>query len=395
MDNINTSTEQNSEVALTSVLQSVHNNDSEMETATEPITITKSMDFGLEHLIQNYQTILRDKAIYYPVAYHLEKVLGHGRQGMVFMGVRQGARGCRTQHAIKLFDPSIYPNPIKYWTDMGRIAMQISRLQTVNSPYLVNNDSYDEINGIGYVQMEWIDGVDLSYLLSEKHLKRARALSTYEDWAHYTDVIFRIQENRVTIQPGIAVYIIRSILRGLEILHDNDYVHSDIKPANIMISRLGNIKIIDYGRAIRQNEKMTFLLGTPLYMAPETHRREPNAVQSDLFSVGLVGIEMLCGVPPIKNGSEEFLLEQKMTLIERLDEILPPHVLENTFLVEILKRFIEPDPYKRYGNAVDADAGDQGLRVIHRQLSQLGKDAEYGRELKYFMSKTLPTQTHN
>lgn len=206
----------------------------------------------------------------------------------------------------------------------------------------------------------------------------------------FTDIIFRIRENSVTIQPGIAVYIIRCILRGLEVLHDNDYVHSDIKPANIMISRLGNIKIIDYGRAIRQNEKMTFLLGTPLYMAPETHMREPNAIQSDLFSVGLVGLEMLCGKSPIKNGPEDYLLEQKLTLISRLEDILPTHVLENAELVDILKRFIEPNPYKRYGNAVDADAGDQGLRVIHKQLSQLGKDAEYGREIRTYLAKILP-----
>ncbi|MDD2237185.1 MAG: hypothetical protein PHG65_08285, partial [Kiritimatiellae bacterium] len=94
------------------------------------------MELSPELLISNYQAILQDRAIYYPVAYRLERVLGQGRQGIVFLGLRQGARGCVTHHAIKLYDPGIYANTQRYWTDMGRIALQVSRLQTVNTPYL-------------------------------------------------------------------------------------------------------------------------------------------------------------------------------------------------------------------------------------------------------------------
>jgi len=61
-----------------------------------------------------------------------------------FLGMRQGARGCITRHAIKLFDPSIYPGPEQYWTDMGRIAAQTSLWQIVSSPNLVARDVYEE-----------------------------------------------------------------------------------------------------------------------------------------------------------------------------------------------------------------------------------------------------------
>ena len=68
--------------------------------------------------------------------------------------MRQGARGCVTRHAIKLFDPSIYGSAKKYWTDMARIAAQTSKLQLVKNPALVAPDIYEESNGIGYIQME-------------------------------------------------------------------------------------------------------------------------------------------------------------------------------------------------------------------------------------------------
>ncbi|MGA1130126.1 MAG: hypothetical protein ACO3XN_08690, partial [Chthoniobacterales bacterium] len=102
---------------------------------------------GMTQLAANYRAILEAKAIYYPVAYRFIRELGRGRQGVVYLGLRQGARGSVTRHAIKVFDPSIYPNAKKYWTDMGRIAVQTSKLQTVKSPNIVAPDNYEEYNG--------------------------------------------------------------------------------------------------------------------------------------------------------------------------------------------------------------------------------------------------------
>ena len=62
---------------------------------------------GSRQLAANYRAILAARAIHYPVAYRFPRELGRGRQGIVFLGLRQGARGCVTRHAIKLFDPSI------------------------------------------------------------------------------------------------------------------------------------------------------------------------------------------------------------------------------------------------------------------------------------------------
>lgn len=346
---------------------------------------------GMTQLVTNYNAIQEAKAIYYPVAYRFIKELGRGRQGVVHLGLRQGARGSVTRHAIKVFDPSIYPNAKKYWTDMGRIAAQTSKLQTVKSPNLVAPEIYEEYNGIGYVQMESINGVGLRFLLDGGHLERARQNSTPAEWASFTDVIFRIKEGRVAIQPGVVIYIMRRVLRALESLHDGGYVHCDVKPANIMIDHLGYVKLIDYGRATLINEKVTFLLGTPIYMAPEMHRRENSLAASDIYTVGLVILEMLRGEPlMLKTGwSESETIKLKMEVQSRLPELLPDYVRQNEVFVAVLRRFLDPDPSRRYANAQEAESGKQGLLAVHKQLALAGKDTEYGRELENYLSKLV------
>lgn len=350
---------------------------------------------GMAQLVAHYRAIVQARALYYPVAYRFTKELGRGRQGIVYLGLRQGARGCVTRHAIKVFDPGIYPNAKKYWTDMGRIAAQTSKLQNVKSPNLVAPDIYEEYNGIGYVQMERVDGVGLRYLLDGQHLARARRNSDAKEWNTFTDVIFRLSENRVAIQPGVAIYIMRRVLRALESLHDLGFVHCDVKPSNIMIDRLGYTKLIDYGRANTINEKLSFLLGTPLFMAPEMHRRETALPQSDIYAVGLVGLEMLRGQPLLTGTgmNEAELLQYKLTLCERLPELLPEHVRRNSEFVEVMRRFLNPDPKKRFASAQEAESGPGGLILVHKQLALLGQDTEYGRELEGYLTKLVDPRT--
>lgn len=341
-------------------------------------------------LAENFKTIIRARAIYYPVAYQFLRELGRGRQGIVFLGLRQGARGCVTRHAIKLFDPSNYPLPEPYWTDMGRIAVQTSRLQAMQSPNLVARDSYEETYGIGYLQMEAIDGLDLKRFMDGAHLERARLKSTREEWSRFTDVIFQLDGKITRIQPGIAIYIMRMMLRGLEALNAMGFVHCDVKPGNVMIDRLGYVKLVDFGRAVSAGEKSSWLLGTPLYMAPEIHRRQPPLIQSDIFSVGLVCLEMLRGAPvcdPTMNESE--LLQFKLKLADNLNGYLPLYVSQNERFVHTLRRLLAADPARRFATASEADSGPDGVLHVHKQLVHMGKDTEYGRELEHYLSKCM------
>jgi eukaryotic-like serine/threonine-protein kinase len=350
----------------------------------------------MERLVANYKAIIEAKTIYYPVAYRFVRELGRGRQGIVFLCLRQGARGCITRHAIKLFDPGIYSTAKKYWNDMGRIASQISRLQTVQVPNLVDRDVYEEAEGVGYVQMAAIDGLDLQDLIYGRHFDQARRRSTPEEWARFSDVIFRFEEGKVRIQPGVALYIMRSALRGLEALHDAGFVHCDVKPANIMVDQLGYVKMVDYGRGGLVNEPVSFLLGSPLYMAPEIHRRERYLVQSDLYSLGLVGLELLRGqalVDYSRMTERELLAFKTEKLPDQLTTLLPAHVRRNEEFVSVLRKLLHPDPAQRYPSAQEAETGTLGLALLHKQLTMLGKDSQYDRDLESYLVKLYPQHT--
>ena len=365
-----------------------------LETADNEANVARSAGDAAHmtcaQLAENYEAIIRAGAIYYPVAYQFLRELGRGRQGIVFLGLRQGSRGCITRHAIKLFNPANYPTPELYWTDMGRIAVQTSRLQAMQSPSLVARDSYEETYGIGYLQMEAIDGIDLRVFLDGAHLDRFRIRSSREEWARITDVIFRLEGSKICIQPGIAIYIIRMMLRGLEALNAMGFVHCDIKPENVMIDRLGYVKLVDFGRAVSAGEKSSWLMGTPLYMAPEIHRRLPPVVQSDIFSAGLVCVEMLRGTPVCDPAmSEGDLLQFKLKLADRLVEFLPSYVVQNERLVHTLRRMLLPDPSRRFSSVTEVDSGPDGLLHVHKQLVHMGKDTEYGRELENYLSKSM------
>ncbi len=349
----------------------------------------------MQSLCRNYNAIINAKGIYYPVAYQFPRLLGCGQQGHVFLALRQGARGCITENAVKLYNPALYGSPQEYWTDMGRIAAQISRMQRIQSPNMVSRHSYEETYGIGYVEMEAIDGVDLARLMNRNLLNLAMTRSTPDEWAKFSHTVFRLENNRMRLQPGFVVYLLRGILRGLERLHALGFLHFDLKPGNVMLDRLGSVKVIDFGRALMINENVSFLFGSPLYMAPETHRREAGSPQSDLYSVGLIALELLVGEPIVADRTlnEEGLLAVKMQLVNRLRNILPSYVLENTDLVEILRKLLAPAVADRYTSAREAEIGESGLAVIDKQLIYAGLDTEYARDLSDYLAKLIDPQT--
>jgi len=351
----------------------------------------QKLDPEFEELTGHYRQLIRKRAISYPVAYRFIKELGHGRQGVVFLVTRQGARGCETHHAIKLFDPAIYSNAPVYWTDMGRIAQQISKLQPINNANLVSCDFYEECDGIGYIIMQAIDGIDLQFLVDGKHLALARSRSTEEEWEYFTQMLFLVEKNRVSLRTGVTLHILRDTLRGLSALHEQGFIHGDIKPTNIMINRQGTVKLVDFGRAVRIGEKVNILLGSPLYMAPEVHRREPGCLQADLFSSGLVGLEMLVGnqINDMANYSENELIDFKVKIAPEMENWLPPDVLANPELTYVLKKMLAPDLNDRFSGAKEVESGDHSFASAHQWLQDYERETDYERALESYLLKLV------
>ncbi|MBI3985744.1 MAG: protein kinase [Lentisphaerae bacterium] len=368
---------------------------SRLQDLTAPTRPPPAADPEFAELIASYRALVHSRSIPYPVSYQLVRELGHGRQGVVFLGTRHGARGCLTRYAIKLFDPGIYSSAEKYWTDMGRVAQQISLLQPINNINLVSRDFYEECNGIGYMQMQAIDGVDLQFLLDGKHVEMARSRSTPEEWQRFTRLLFRIEGGAINFQPSAALYILRNVLRGLSVLHEQGFVHGDIKPTNIMIDIQGTVKLIDFGRAIRVGEHVNILLGSPLYMAPEIHRREPGYAQADLFSTGLVALDMLIGqqITGRAELDEKELLDFKTSISNHIQLFLPDAALRTPHYAQVLKKLLEPDPRNRHASAKDAESGEWSLAVVRQFLDDVERETEFERELENYLRKLVDEES--
>lgn len=103
-------------------------------------------------------------------------------------------------------------------------------------------------------------------------------------------------------------HLAQQLVQGLEVLHSENIVHSDLKPANILLSippvgscRNVKLKIADFGfsQRLQDNEKYTMgIKGSPLYMAPEVLRLQPYSSQADLYSLGVILFECLFGTAP-------------------------------------------------------------------------------------------------
>ena len=105
--------------------------------------------------------------------------------------------------------------------------------------------------------------------------------------------------------------------------------------------------------------------------------------------MGMVGLELLRGKPLVdaSHMTEEDLYNFKMDLPNRLVDLLPQHVRENDAFVEVLTKFIHPDPARRYRDVIVAETEGEGLRIVHKQLIALGKDVDYLRVMGSYMSR--------
>ena len=98
----------------------------------------------------------------------------------------------------------------------------------------------------------------------------------------------------------VASYVTK-ILEGLRYLHQNDVVHCDLKAANILTTKTGNVKLSDFGvsLSLRAMERETSdVVGTPNWMAPEVIELKGASPKSDIWSLGCTVIELLTGQPP-------------------------------------------------------------------------------------------------
>jgi hypothetical protein len=168
------------------------------------------------------------------------------------------------------------------------------------------------------------------------------------------DVDRLLQRMGGRLPAPVAALVITGLLEGLAHAHGRGMVHRDIKPANVMLTADGVVKIVDFGivKNTAAEAKLTatgMVVGTPAYMSPEQARGVPVDGRSDLFSVGVMLIELLTGTNP-------FAAETSTaTLLKLLTTTLPPLFSLDPTAPGVLQRLADGllarDPAQRYPSA--------------------------------------------
>lgn len=339
-------------------------------------------------LVARYTNILQSQRVQWTTYHRFERELGSGGQGTVYLSARRGADGFNQPVAMKVFSPERFPSANAYKKAMERTAHVASRIATIQQDNLLDVQDFVDQNQIRIMVMEWIDGYDLRRLLNPDRLKIVQRIARRSRWEHISSVVATFGQQQTRFKAGVAVAIVRDCLAGLGALHRKGIVHGDIKPANIMLKKTGNAKLIDMGSAFELADPPVTRACTPAYSAPEVLEGASCSERSDLASLGYVLIEMLSGQPCFEPDMDYGdLLEAKRRLPQKLSEMLPPEVVCNNHLMNLCKRFIATDPMRRFPNAEAAELLEDGAAQFHRQLVFGDLASEYGNDIRVLIEE--------
>ena len=206
--------------------------------------------------------------------YLLERKLGQGGMSVVYLARAFGASGFEKQVVLKTLREELAQD-----ARAQRMFLEEARLQALaRHRNLVQAHDLGVQDGVYFARLDWVDGVTLAQLLAGGPVPEAPAL-----------------------------FIAAELALGLHALHETrdldgrplGLVHRDLSPGNVLLSRLGEVKLADFGIAkatLRKESTHAGLLkGTFAYMSPEQTRGQPLTPASDTFSLGTLLAEVLTG----------------------------------------------------------------------------------------------------
>ena len=185
--------------------------------------------------------------------------------------------------AIKLF-----PKELARTEARQRFIQEARVVGQLSHPFIIalHDMGIDEPTQTPYLVMEFVDGQPLEKVLSKGSVPYPKACA----WA-------------------------ADVATALGIAHRKGVIHGDIKPANILVTDEGRVKLTDFGmaRLASRDAKDTPLLGTPAYWCPEQILGKPQDARSDIFSLGVVMYEMLSGNRPFASDSLQGICSQVLS----------------------------------------------------------------------------------
>ena len=219
--------------------------------------------------------------------------LGRGGMGVVYEAFQEGLD---RRVAVKALDQKLARSKelLERFRREGRAYAQLRHQAVVGVHDMVEKD--DTL----YLVTEFVDGADLN----------------------------RVMVQGGPLPPACLAVIGARVAEALDYVHFNKLLHRDVKPANIMVSRDGEVKLMDFGiakdRTASDLTRDGMLVGSPSYIAPELLAGEPADPQGDIWALGVTLYELACGDKPFKGADAESLFNAiRRGTFPRLRSVVP------------------------------------------------------------------------
>ena len=276
--------------------------------------------------------------------------LGEGGMGKVYRGQRVNIHTHETRDvAIKFMFAGLPPNVIQRAEDEANIKIHHDNLVEMMGFLAVESRMPNGVVSVRYhVVSELLIGVSLSDLL------QGVVTDQFGNNIPYAQSLYKMYN---TEPEMFAVTVIKKILSGIMALHDAGYIHRDIDPSNIMITKDGKIKLIDFGIAKKVDGLKTHdrnlttagqFMGKPQYAAPELiigdlkNQNKP----TDIYAIGILLFQLVVGHLPFEGPSN-------VVLNSHLRDKMPLKQVKDATLRKIIERATNKDCTKRYYSAAE------------------------------------------
>ncbi|MBL0218374.1 MAG: serine/threonine protein kinase [Myxococcales bacterium] len=295
--------------------------------------------------------------------YFLTEKLATGGMAEIYLAKIVGPGGFEKQLVIKQIHPKLSGQ--RHFVDL--FVAEAKTLVTLTHGNIVPVYELGVVDDTYFIAMEYIDGPTL-YRFTEMLARRDAVMA-----------------------PDVAAWITARIVEGLDYAHRKGVgvIHRDLSPRNVMLSREGEVKLVDFGIAVTlgnsgEDETQSAPTGSFPYMSPEQVRKEQLTGQTDVFSVGVLAWEMLVGHRLFARNDPD------ATLFAVTEEEIPrpasarPEIPAK--LDEIVMRALERDKTARWSNAGEM------LAALQRYLYGL-EEMPGPRDVAALVAKFCPPET--
>ncbi|MFO0595123.1 MAG: serine/threonine-protein kinase [Myxococcaceae bacterium] len=271
--------------------------------------------------------------------FQLEVKLGQGGMAEVFRARVFGASGFEKRVVVKTLREELVGTP-----ELERMFLEEARLQALLfHRNLVQAHEFGVVDGRPWVRLDWVDGVELGALA-------------------------------LPLAAPLVRFIGAEVALGLHALHQATdeqgrplgVVHRDVSPTNVLVSKLGEVKLSDFGIAratqLREQTRAGVRKGTHAYMSPEQVSGRALSVASDQFSLAVLLVELLTGARPFEGGTP-------LETMDLIREAAPPALPGREPALEaVLLRALSKDPAQRFGTSEAFRAAVQASGPVADEL---------------------------